>query len=109
MRAPSPLRMKSGVPPTALNARTGELTPPGMRRRARANSCSDWVMAGSGRPAHEVLGVVGEDHVGPRAGDGGERLLHDARLVDPAPGRRRLHHRVLPGDVVRGHGDVERL
>ena len=38
--------MKSGVPPTALKARTGELTPPGMTRRARANRSSDWVMAG---------------------------------------------------------------
>ena len=29
--------MNRGVPPTARNARTGELTPPGMRRWARAN------------------------------------------------------------------------
>ena len=28
--------MNRGVPPTARNARTGELTPPGMRRWARA-------------------------------------------------------------------------
>src|SRR5215471_12731077 len=28
--------MKRGVPPTARNARTGELTPPGMTRRARS-------------------------------------------------------------------------
>ena len=46
MRAPSALRMKRGVPPTALNARTGEFTPPGIRRCARAKSSSDWVMRG---------------------------------------------------------------
>src|ERR1700716_564849 len=32
--------MNSGVPPTALKARTGELTPPGMTRHAR--SYSSW-------------------------------------------------------------------
>ena len=37
--------MKSGLPPTALNARTGELTPPGMRFCARANSSSDLVIS----------------------------------------------------------------
>src|SRR6185369_2376706 len=36
--------MNRGVPPTALNARTGEFTPPGMRRCARAKSSSDCVM-----------------------------------------------------------------
>ena len=29
--------MNRGVPPTAPNARTGELTPPGVTRNARAN------------------------------------------------------------------------
>src|SRR4051812_13757480 len=37
MREPSPRTMKRGVPPTARNARTGELTPPGITRWARAN------------------------------------------------------------------------
>ncbi|MNJ82099.1 hypothetical protein D3C77_812630 [compost metagenome] len=32
--------MKRGVPPTERKARTGELTPPGMLRQARSNSCS---------------------------------------------------------------------
>ena len=35
-QAPLAERMKRGVPPTALNARTGELTPPGMTSRARS-------------------------------------------------------------------------
>src|SRR3954449_6089328 len=33
--------MNRGVPPTALNARTGEFTPPGVTARARANSAAD--------------------------------------------------------------------
>ena len=32
--------MKRGVPPTALNARTGEFTPPGVTARARSKSAS---------------------------------------------------------------------
>ena len=35
-RAPEPRAMKSGVPPTARKARTGELTPPGIARQARS-------------------------------------------------------------------------
>src|SRR5664279_5980006 len=38
MYAPSARAMKRGVPPTARKARTGELTPPGMTRRARSKS-----------------------------------------------------------------------
>ena len=34
---PSPRTMNRGVPPTARNARTGELTPPGTMARARSN------------------------------------------------------------------------
>src|SRR6201996_901298 len=40
MYAPSPRAMKRGVPPTARNARTGELTPPGMTFWARSNNAS---------------------------------------------------------------------
>src|SRR5437899_6630917 len=100
--------MKSGVPPTARKARTGELTPPGITFWARAKSSSDWVIGtdGDSAPAHEVLGVVGQDHVGPGPADRGQGLLDDALLVDPTPGRRRLHHRILAGDVVGGHRTV---
>jgi hypothetical protein len=41
IRAPAARRMKCGVPPTALNARTGEFTPPGMSVFARSNSLAD--------------------------------------------------------------------
>ncbi len=33
--------MKRGVPPTALNARTGEFTPPGVTACARSKSAAD--------------------------------------------------------------------
>ena len=33
--------IKTGVPPTPLNARTGEFTPPGITVWALANNCSD--------------------------------------------------------------------
>src|SRR5688500_16677671 len=36
--------MNRGVPPTPLNARTGELTPPGMTSRAAANADSDFAV-----------------------------------------------------------------
>src|SRR5437016_9957707 len=40
-RAPLAFWTKNGCPPTARNARTGELTPPGMYFRASANNASD--------------------------------------------------------------------
>src|SRR6266702_8598071 len=40
-RAPCALLTKNGCPPTARNARTGELTPPGMYFNASANNASD--------------------------------------------------------------------
>src|SRR5437763_16921122 len=40
MHPPASL-MKTGVPPTALNARTGEETPPGMSCRALRNAASE--------------------------------------------------------------------
>src|SRR5687767_1797022 len=38
---PSASLMNGGVPPTALNARTGELTPPGITFFARAKAASE--------------------------------------------------------------------
>jgi hypothetical protein len=40
-RQPEPDRMKTGVPPTPLNARTGELTPPGITCCAVTNADSE--------------------------------------------------------------------
>ena len=44
--APCADRMNRGVPPTALNARTGELTPPGVTPRARSNRAVEAVVSG---------------------------------------------------------------
>src|SRR5260370_17944486 len=44
MWAPSARAPKNGVPPTPRNARTGLLTPPGMRRWARSKRASEPVM-----------------------------------------------------------------
>src|SRR6266550_3263140 len=41
IRAPSARATKNGSPPTLRNARTGELTPPGMRSCARVKSSDD--------------------------------------------------------------------
>jgi hypothetical protein len=37
--------MKRGVPPTAVKARTGEFTPPGMTAQASSNNVADTVVA----------------------------------------------------------------
>src|SRR5882724_5768833 len=43
IREPLPRTMYGGSPPTDLNARTGESTPPGITREARACSSCDLV------------------------------------------------------------------
>jgi len=45
------------VPPTAVKARTGEFTPPGVTDRARANSASD-VAVGAAVVGWEVTGPL---------------------------------------------------
>jgi hypothetical protein len=37
--------MNGGVPPTAVNARTGEFTPPGMTAQASSNNRADAAVA----------------------------------------------------------------
>src|SRR6218665_2358476 len=53
--APRARLTKRGVPPTALKARTGEFTPPGMSALARSNS-------GMFRSVLSVFGVMGWHH-----------------------------------------------
>src|SRR5436190_19463479 len=48
MVAPLALLMKRGMPPTPRNARTGELTPPGIRSSARVKSCADLSFCSAG-------------------------------------------------------------
>src|SRR5258706_9204238 len=106
MRAPWAGATKNGSPPTAPNARTGELTPPGIRFCARANQSS--LMRRSRERFGEFACEVGEDHVGAGPLDREQVLQRDRFAVDPAELSRGLHHRVLAADVVRGDGDVER-
>src|SRR5262249_56556172 len=96
--APSPCVTKTGSPPTAPNARTGEFTPPGMRACARSNS--EPVTRDSRRPRSreqalgEVPREVGEHEVGARPLDREQMLERDRVAVEPAELSRRLHHRV---------------
>ena len=97
--------MKCGVPPTALNARTGELTPPGMTRlSARAKSFADSAEASftmSARP-RGFAREISDDHVRAGAANRGQRFHHRALLVDPAVPRGGLDHRVLAAHLIRG-------
>src|SRR5919106_5354165 len=95
--APSPRTTNGGVPPTAPNARTGELTPPGITRRARSNSPSDRVTglssptttSGGGHaspiPSGQRPEQVAGQHPAPRTSDargaGGGRGCGHGRLV----------------------------
>src|SRR3954451_5035683 len=85
--------MNRGVPPTALNALTGEFTPPGIAERARSNSCSEATVA-------VVIGVLPTAAVlQPRARRGGrgsaarvgEELRAPRQEHQRGPGERRDH------------------
>src|SRR5581483_2711770 len=65
--APTPRWMKTGAPPTALKARTGEFTPPGKRRLARSNSAADWGRLSLAMSVR-LLAVVAGAAVGTAAG-----------------------------------------
>src|SRR6059036_3468133 len=90
-RAPFARAKKRGWPPTALKARTGLLTPPGMTFCARSKSRWERVVCCSVRlisnPVHHVVSVVGEDEVCAGAAHHGQVLADDPGLVDPAVGR----------------------
>src|SRR3954465_2643147 len=67
--APSASLMKTGVPPTALNARTGELTPPGITFLAFANEASELAMERRAAGAPGELGMVASQRPDLRADD----------------------------------------
>ena len=97
--------MKRGVPPTARNARTGELTPPGMTRWARSNSSA--FVGRLGRASGQwtwrgFFGVVA-------ASLGGLRPRRSARRR-PRP-RRQRPEEAVGNDVAhaRAKAGVERL
>src|SRR2546423_10522195 len=126
--APRARRTKKGSSsPTARIARTGELTPPGISSSARRNKSlrvrrtrvpnSLFISpgeakglpqpsenakhpSGSSEPGCELLGPVGDDEVCTGTLDRGQRLERRRSLVEEPLRGRRLHHRVLPRDVV---------
>src|SRR3954451_15547735 len=97
--APCARSMNRGVPPTALNARTGELTPPGVTARARSNSAAE-VVGGTGLTAplcppqrrdHEPPpAVTAVRSVTPQAG-----VTYFARSVRTLPARNPGAHRIV--------------
>src|SRR5437867_13199124 len=123
-RAPEPRAKNSGSPPTALKARTGELTPPGISWRALSNRLRDSVpidgrgprvridAAGGGSPreqARRLLGEIGDDQIGAGAADGVERFEHDPLAIDPAAARGGRQHGVFARNVIGGDRHVDRL
>src|SRR6478609_533366 len=131
---PSARATRYGMPPTDLNARIDELTPPGIARAERSNSVAlegmpaPWHSTGSHPAAaqatasHGVItggpvsssdglgeppGEVREDHVGAGTADRRQLLERHGVVVDPPVGRGRLQHRVLAADVVRGERYVD--
>src|SRR5438045_1279813 len=108
-RAPRPERKKSGVPPTARKARTGEFTPPGMRacERSKRLRLRSYIGSSGSREVVEACDAArgcanvggvedgGNDgeHVGARLGRGmGVACVNAADRGDrqPAGGRARL-------------------
>src|SRR3954470_18187473 len=86
MRQPSPCTMNRGVPPTARNARTGELTPPGTMALARSKRAWETgASAGYGRPsaryevvtADPILSAGSDNHV--------KRVVHVTRRRPERP------------------------
>jgi hypothetical protein len=63
--------MNRGVPPTALNARTGEFTPPGVTRVARSNQSRDLVVS----RAWEELTVSDTQAFSPTTHERGEPVV----------------------------------
>src|ERR1700678_3639191 len=79
--------MKRGVPPTALNARTGEFTPPGMTAQASSNSFDETsVCTCSSVPAAGSSPTTGCSCC---AFDVGQGWLHGGRRQYGAKGERR--------------------
>src|SRR3954453_5610168 len=77
MREPDPRTMIGGSPPTLLNARAGESTPPGITRSARCCNARDLLRSKDKRKIYhrvmkqEIRGVI--------LSEGGTRLLYPRR------------------------------
>src|SRR5512135_3410135 len=100
-RGPEPASRTRGGRPTERHARTGLLTPPGKRSRARAtrSACrleaAVSVISALPEPACDVRGGVGDDEVGAGPHDRRRRLEEGAAAIDPAVPCGRLDRGVL--------------
>src|SRR5438067_1412630 len=111
MCPPSPRWMKSGCPPTARNARTGELTPPGITDSARLNSCSDFDIVKSRglQELGQLHCVIGNQNIRACALDRRNGFHDDALPVDPAGARSGFNHGVFSADLIRSQRQIELL
>src|SRR5690348_3048451 len=98
--------MKRGVPPTPLNARTGEWTPPGTTCLDLSKSFSDsFVMFCStvlSQPFLRMPGPVSDDHRRAGAGECCPRFDVRARAVGQSPLGQELDRSVFAADFVNG-------
>src|SRR5215212_8242192 len=96
--------MNRGVPPTARNARTGELTPPGTMARARSNRAWEaGASSGYGTASARYEVVTALPIVSAGSDDRGKRVVHitvgersGLRPVAPGRPRRAARDRVIP-------------
>src|SRR5512144_2219477 len=73
--APLAFEMNRGVPPTERNARTGELTPPGMTFCATRNSFFDVAVLMRGTGVSSSRTVVGTGELYPPSGEGVKKSI----------------------------------
>src|SRR5580704_11659147 len=102
---PSPRTTVYGVPPTEAKDRTGESTPPGMTRCARANhSAFDAGAASTTDRLGHLCREIGQDEIGSGPLQGHELFECNGRTVDPTSRGGGLHHGVLTTHVIGGQG-----
>src|SRR5690606_22262715 len=108
MYGPWPPVMNRGVPPTAPKARTGELTPPGTTRRARANRSSDFSMPLTGpdyapRAVRPGCGSLAKAPAGGADGPTGSlEVVGEPGQHPHRVGQRTAVRRAQPGDRLPG-------
>src|SRR5690554_1386567 len=111
-RAPLARSMKSGSPPTLLNARTGEFTPPGINFCAFSKAALLFSIFLSITlyllPSQPILPrMISNDHIGTGPFDRSQDLLNHPLLIYPSIGCCRLHHRELSTYIVGNNRYIE--
>src|SRR3989338_7289597 len=91
--------MKTGVPPTALNARTGLSTPPARFCRAWRLAFSMFLFLLKNFPLGKVFRPVSDDKISTRSFHREMRLGHDFFFIQPSFRGSGLDHCVLAADA----------